>query len=1399
MSSTYHDDYEYEHEEKKRGGFLGKFLAVILGFLMGIIATIGSIVGLGYYIVTKVELKKAANTLGVDTATLEKYLNAEFHDLTVLGMAQEIIELSKEISSGNATFETLLAYSPAVGTAAEKIASVLAGYGADVKKDDVLKISLSSNGLSTFMMDAVKSVELGALLTKTGTEMNGLMTALCYGTEGVDYTVDSEGKISMLGDAKATTVGLLMEGDLAPVFERISLESVMALSGQVDYGNSITRSLLYGMEGETYEYDEKNTDDPITMLPLSYEVDGNTITSPDGTEFVYNSTSGKYESKNPEDGYIVAKAPSARVATSTQTDTREYDYLVYDKDGNLVYSLDSAEDGEGFNAFKDGKIQLHRPTSIGTLMSGDFQSLLSNFYLGDLLQAGEGSDEVILSLCYGERDVDWKFEDGKVIMLGDSKKTTVEALMGENSADLFNGMVIGTLLNVSPTDKAMGALAYGKEGKHYKVVEKDGKDAVEMLPIVYTLKADGFYDDNHVKVDASLVNELGENVYTITVVEGEGENETRTAYTAKPASGVDAEDGTAYYLYETTNTTPVTYKKRTLADFRGGSDELLNEIEVAAILGIDHKSDSVMIALAYGTEGVDFKFRYAEDGVTKTGIEPISDPRTIADLKSGDITSKIQLSSVLEPDKEDSVTMYLLYGVKGVHFKLDANDEVKMLGMRIAVGETAESELVAFDESGKQLAFGTDGDIKAVDGAEKNYEYTYRGETFTVVATEENKYGTDVYTLADGTQIPYYIATKNGVAYVYEPRTIADLSSEYSPVSTITEELKIGDFTKDTSSGLMSAIKDWRIADLSDQSKIKSLKIADIMSIDENDENTSLLLKTFKTDGWTIDDLSNQNKINSLKIGQIMKIDENSSGLLKQLQDKSINDLNDQATIDGIELAAVLGIDPATSGRMMLALSYGSVGTHYVLEDTDGDGQLDVKMLPMRIAIETHTDGTFSAYDERGNALTVGEGENGIIYQDGGVYVYTYLGETYTISLSDPYTENSAPVYYTYKNGDGGSVNVPYYRARNAAGELYIYESRDIADIKKEDTINALTLGDVIEIKEPTFDADGNKLSGDAHLLVSLKDTPISGLTNKINTLTLGDILEENANYGRFLSHLTESTLESLPNDLQALTLQEVYEDQVYVTAWREGDEYKTFASRQHYLNFLNDIENGGDGSAYATVNTVTAEEEANKVYYVIEKETRVHIKYNEDYAIEGQTLKVRDKYYVPNTQEVDGDLSTAEYVKPTLTGTWKYLLSKDVTDYNEDNTSHDHHASVVFDEMDCTLSEMDQLMVNMSDNIKHAALRDLDADMELELDSDFLSIVLIKSVVDAGFEKYENQTKTDPNWRKRWLFREMQLLIEDNGLTPTVIGDISIEELSLYFTELMAYYNNLIPSLPIS
>lgn len=93
-----------------------------------------------------------------------------------------------------------------------------------------------------------------------------------------------------------------------------------------------------------------------------------------------------------------------------------------------------------------------------------------------------------------------------------------------------------------------------------------------------------------------------------------------------------------------------------------------------------------------------------------------------------------------------------------------------------------------------------------------------------------------------------------------------------------------------------------------------------------------------------------------------------------------------------------------------------------------------------------------------------------------------------------------------------------------------------IKDLTDQSKLDSLQLGNVIEIT-----ADSPKI------LQSLANTQIGKLGEKVNELCLSDILDDDSmNGNKILRHLKGSTLNSLSADLSALTIGEVFGDEIY-------------------------------------------------------------------------------------------------------------------------------------------------------------------------------------------------------------------------------------------------------------
>lgn len=196
----YEEDYEYEPERKSH--FWSKFLAVLLGFILGLICTLGGLAGLGYVLFAKIKIKDGFDTVNKITGSdidYTEYITEEYAQKTVYGLLKDLNQLASDFQNGNASLSSLEKFSPMVRKTAEKLTEQMGEYGVVVDADVFLETPLSE--MSTFFKDTVNDIEIGTMLDKAGmleetNDSYSLLMALCYGEEGEDYTFDQAGNVS---------------------------------------------------------------------------------------------------------------------------------------------------------------------------------------------------------------------------------------------------------------------------------------------------------------------------------------------------------------------------------------------------------------------------------------------------------------------------------------------------------------------------------------------------------------------------------------------------------------------------------------------------------------------------------------------------------------------------------------------------------------------------------------------------------------------------------------------------------------------------------------------------------------------------------------------------------------------------------------------------------------------------------------------------------------------------------------------------------------------------------------------------------------------------------------------------------------------------------------------------
>ena len=261
----------YYEEEKKGGGFAGKLLAVFLGFLFGIIVTIGSIAGVGYYLYAKMRIREGINLVGQimgNDIKYQDYITDEYADKTVAALLKDLQSLASSFSGKTITLDDLNRISPQMEKKVTDLANqletqfnipltvtspnkdeagnilddadnvILDKDGNVVKKDENGKAVLTGdNGemmvglmdvplslLLTFFTQTLNPLELGTVLASPKLNLLSpssgnfdILMLLCYGDDtnyekNADGTVmrDENGNAVMKNGAEATTIGDLL-------------------------------------------------------------------------------------------------------------------------------------------------------------------------------------------------------------------------------------------------------------------------------------------------------------------------------------------------------------------------------------------------------------------------------------------------------------------------------------------------------------------------------------------------------------------------------------------------------------------------------------------------------------------------------------------------------------------------------------------------------------------------------------------------------------------------------------------------------------------------------------------------------------------------------------------------------------------------------------------------------------------------------------------------------------------------------------------------------------------------------------------------------------------------------------------------------------------------------------
>lgn len=445
---------------KKRGGSL---LAFILGILMGIILVIGSVVGVGYYVLNT-DLDTLFDKIGVDNGPDENGDNTIINTDPDKGGAETILDLVIKLYTmvtdpANLTIGQIDNLVPAAGGLVDQVVSALEKYvEIDVEELSATKFGDFGEYLRGVIMDIRPSAFLDDLNLGGDGALNQIIDLLLCGVES-KYVTDDGNNIPLYIDSFTQNGG----------FERVGDGASLPI-----YLND------YAVEGR----------DGVTFYIYHYEYAGR--------HFVAEKAENEFTPT--ADEYTLYKADLAKPSGN---------YYV-DGDGERIYTdpitIGSLIDGGGMGALED----LPLVDLLGTIASDDEQNqkliyaILGDITVGDFMNGTVDFNSTIQNIKIG----DIIQANGNRIL-----ETLGKYTIGELSTAMEE-ITIGDLIEIPVSNAIMVYLGYGITD----VTENDGG-----YTATYTVD-DVRYDVTVEVVDGIITSayyvENGETVYLGTTING---------------------------------------------------------------------------------------------------------------------------------------------------------------------------------------------------------------------------------------------------------------------------------------------------------------------------------------------------------------------------------------------------------------------------------------------------------------------------------------------------------------------------------------------------------------------------------------------------------------------------------------------------------------------------------------------------------------------------------------------------------------------------------------------------------------------------------------------------------------------------------------------------------------
>ena len=538
-------DFEYEPKVivKRKGGFLGKFVAFVLGIIFGIVGGLGGVAYAGYFVVTKVKIDDAMNTVN-SLAKLEidytKYISGDYGQKTVYDLVGDAYKAAMNIATNSGTLQDLDDISPLVydiiagkeGEEGFSIVKFLQAYDVALDADKMMDLIVVKPAppegqeptldpdtyLMDYLMDCVQKMPASKLFDMLHISLNPMLDAIINGANGDD----------------PLSLGQLMGADL---MTRVYELPVAMFLENLDKNDTLMMTIAYG---PAYRYTVNGSNVDMNQVFYTYNVSEEILYDGDGNEVT------------------TIKTVDTSAGTATIEINGETQYL-------KASLTESTAEVVKFYAYTDeahATAIKYKETMVADLTSIS-DTLLANLTIGDVVEGTSGNKILEAIADTKIKDVPVKLgtltiED--LIDVGDNK--ILAALAGSKLSELNDNLnkvaIAENLITPDTNNKVVMYLLYGKEGVHYEV------DGAEIKPLQKRVRIDG----------ADVYNEYDEQISGATVSGNTYTDNGVTYYLTDASATLGA--GWYYVYNDSAHLEKAMYSPTTIADLKGTSEVLNN-------------------------------------------------------------------------------------------------------------------------------------------------------------------------------------------------------------------------------------------------------------------------------------------------------------------------------------------------------------------------------------------------------------------------------------------------------------------------------------------------------------------------------------------------------------------------------------------------------------------------------------------------------------------------------------------------------------------------------------------------------------------------------------------------------------------------------------------------------